>query len=205
MAQIKGYASVSSPYARKVRVAAIETGQPDLIDWQWVGGDERAEVLADINPLGKVPSMVLDTGEPLFDSPVICAYVDSLHDGAKLIPAEGWDRWAVLRLEALGDGLAEAVVAVAQESAKPQEQQTQRVLDRQGGKVVRTLKALNGQAGDFRDPPSMGEIGVACALGYMEYRGVSDGWRADHPALASWYDAICARSSFATTPPTDRD
>ncbi len=204
MAQIKGYASVSSPFARKVRIAAIETGQPDLIDWQWVGGDERAEILADINPLGKVPSVVLETGAPLFDSPVICAYVDSLHDGAKLIPAEGPERWAVLGLEALGDGLAEAVVAVAQEGAKPGDKQTQRVLDRQGGKVARALKTLDGQAGGFRDPPSMGEIAVACALGYMEYRGVAEGWRGDHPALTAWYDSICARPSFAETVPADR-
>ena len=206
MARIKGYASPSSPFARKVRVAAIETGQLDLLEWQPAGsGEERAKILAGINPLGKVPAVVLDTGEALFDSPVICAYVDSLHDGPKLIPAEGWERFAVLRLEALGDGLGEAVVAVAQEAAKPAEKQTAQVIERQGGKVARALGTLNDQAGDFRDPPSMGEIAVACALGYMEFRGVAEGWRGDYPALAVWYDSICARPSFAATLPQARE
>ena len=201
MAEITGYASIASPFARKVRVAEIETGQGGLIDWRWVGGDERAVVLADINPLGKVPSVVLGDGTALFDSPVIAAYVDARHDGPKLIPDAEPERWAVLTLEALGDGLAEAVVAVAQEGAKALDKQTPRVLERQGGKVARAPAVLDSKAAGFSDPPCMGEISVACAMGYMEYRGVAAGWRATHSALAAWYDAIEARPSFAATPP----
>jgi glutathione S-transferase len=174
---MKGFATVSSPFARKVRVAAVETGQPDLIEWHMLSREERPKIVPPVNPLGKVPVVVLETGDVLYDSPVICAYVDSLHDGLRLIPASGPERWRVLRREALGDGLAEAVVAVAQEAAKPKEAQSRRVLDRQGAKVTAALAALDAEAGDFRDPPSMGEIAVACALGYMDYRGVAAGWR----------------------------
>lgn len=201
---MKGYATVSSPYARKVRVAAIETGQPDLIDWRMLSREERPEVVPPINPLGKVPAVVLDSGEALYDSPVICAYVDSLHNGPKLIPAEGPDRWTVLRREALGDGLAEAVVAVAQESQKPSELRSARVIERQGAKVAAALAALDGEAEQFRDPPSMGEIAAACALGYMEYRGVAPDWRGRYERLAGWYAEILTRPSFAETMPDDK-
>ncbi len=200
---MKGYATINSPFARRVRMAAMETGQPDLIDWRMLSREERPVVLPAINPLGKVPVVVLDNGEALYDSPVICAYVDALHDGPKLIPAAGPERWRVLRLEALGDGLAEAVVALAQEGAKAQEQQSPRVLERQGAKVSAALGVLEAEAGAFRDPPSMGEIAAACALGYMDYRAVAAGWRDRHPALAAWYGRIGARPSFAQTLPED--
>jgi glutathione S-transferase len=161
-------------------------------------------VVPPINPLGKVPVVVFDGGEALYDSPVICAYVDSLHGGAKLIPPDGPDRWEVLRREALGDGLAEAVVAVAQESQKSPETRSQRVIERQGAKVAAALGALNDEADAFRDPPSMGEIAAACALGYMEYRGVAADWRGRYGRLAGWYARILERPSFAETMPEDK-
>jgi len=200
---MKGYATINSPFARKVRMAAMETGQPDLIDWRMLSREQRAEMLPAINPLGKVPVVVLDNGEALYDSPVICAYVDAQHGGPKLIPAAGPERWRVLRLEALGDGLAEAVVALAQEGAKAQEQQSPRVIERQGAKVSAALGVLEAEAGAFRDPPSMGEIAAACALGYMDYRAVAADWRGRHPALAQWYGRIGARPSFSQTMPED--
>lgn len=201
---MKGYATVSSPYARKIRVAAIETGQADLIDWQMLSRDERATMMPGINPLGKVPAVVLDSGEALYDSPVICAYVDSLHDGPKLIPPTGPARWRALRREALGDGLTEAVGNVAQESLKPADKQLQRVFGRQGAKVTAALAALEAEAGDFQTPPGMGEIAIACAIGYMDYRGVATGWQKTHPTLAAWYSEINTRPSFSQTMPVDK-
>ena len=198
---MKGYATINSPFARKVRMAAIETGQPDLIQWRMLSRTERAEQVPAINPLGKVPVVVLDSGEALYDSPVICAYMDSRHDGAKLIPAEDNERWRVLGLEALGDGLAEAVIAVALEQAKPEADRSQTVIGRQGGKVASALASLDGQAASFREPVSMGEIAVACALGYMELRNISPSWRDDHPALGGWYRRMGERPSFAETAP----
>ena len=198
---MKGYATANSPYARKVRIAAIETGQPDLIDWQMLSRAERAEQVPAINPLGKVPVLVLGSGEALYDSPVLCAYVDARHDGRKLIPAEEPEHWRVLGLEALGDGLGEAVVAVALEQAKPEGERSQGVIERQGGKVASALAVLEGAVQSFRDPITVGEIAVACALGYMEFRNIAEGWRDKHAALADWYQRMEARPSFAETAP----
>jgi glutathione S-transferase len=196
---MKGYATANSPYARKVRIAAIETGQADLIDWTMMTREERAAQMPAINPLGKVPAVVLEDGSALYDSPVIVEWVDSLHSGPKLIPQSGPERLKVLTLAALGDGLGEAIIAVSLETAKPEPSQA--IIDRQGGKAKSGLAALNTECGSFNDPPKIGEIAVACAMGYMELRGVLAGWRDDCPALAAWYDAINQRPSLAATAP----
>ena len=198
---MKGFATPSSPFARKVRMVAIETGQPDLIEWRMLTREERPKVVPPFNPLGKVPVVVLDSGEALYDSPVICAYVDSTHRGPKLIPDDAAARWRALRLEALGDGLIEAVVAVSQEQGKPDAERSQAVLSRHGGKVASALAALDAEAGTFRDPLTVGEIAVACGLGYLEYRSVSPDWRKDYPTLAAWYQKLADRPSFAETMP----
>jgi len=191
----------NSPYARKIRVAAIESGLGDEVEWVTLTREERAELVPAMNPLGKVPVAVLESGQVLLDSPVICAYVDSLNKGPKLIPESGDERWAVLTLEALGDGLGEAVIGVSQEAQKPDDKRTQGVVDRQAGKANSGLAALDKQAGDFNEPPLMGEISVACALGYMEYRDVVPGWRETYPALSGWYANILKRQSFILSAP----
>jgi glutathione S-transferase len=198
---MKCYITGNSPYARKIRVAAHEAGLGDEIEWQTLTREERAEIVPQFNPLGKVPVAVLDSGQVLLDSPVICAYVDSLNEGPKLIPVYGEQRWAVLTLEALGDGLGEAVIAASQESQKPDDKRTDAVVARQAGKAANAMAVLDKQAGDFNDPPLMGEISVACALGYMEYRDVVPGWRETYPALASWYVEILKRQSFILSTP----
>ena len=116
---MKGYASHNSPFARKVRVAAIETGQGEAIDWTMVDLVDRPAVLGQANPLDQVPVVIQDDGTALYDSPVICQYLDSLHDGPKLYPEAGAARWTALRLEALGDGLGAASAALAGERRRP--------------------------------------------------------------------------------------
>lgn len=198
---MKCYMTGNSPYARKIRVAAIESGLDDEVEWVTLTREERAELVPAMNPLGKVPVAVLESGQVLLDSPVICAYVDSLNKGPKLIPESGDERWAVLTLEALGDGLGEAVIGVSQEAQKPDDKRTQGVVDRQAGKANSGLAALDKQVGDFNEPPLMGEISVACALGYMEYRDVVPGWRETYPALSGWYANILKRQSFILSTP----
>ncbi|NQV82732.1 MAG: glutathione S-transferase N-terminal domain-containing protein [Rhodospirillales bacterium] len=198
---MKCYVTGNSPFARKVRVASYETGLFDEVEWQMITREKRAEIIPGINPLGKVPVAILESGDVLFDSPVICAYVDSLNNGPKLIPEKGAERWAVLTLEALGDGLGEAVIAASQEDQRPGEKRSQGVVDRQAGKTKAALAVLDAAAGDFNDPPLMGEISVACALGYMEFRDVVPGWRDTYPKLATWYVRILKRQSFIRTAP----
>jgi len=199
---MKCYITANSPFARKVRVATYETGLVDEVEWQVITREQRAEIIPGINPLGKVPVAILDAGDVLFDSPVICAYVDSLNNGPKLIPETAEARWAVLTLEALGDGLGDAVIAASQEDQKPDAKRTQAIVDRQTGKATNALGVLDNKAGDFNDRPMMGEIAVACALGYMELRDVVPGWRETYPALSGWYTEILKRPSFIRTAPS---
>ena len=120
---------------RKVRVAEIETGQGDLIDWEMVVMAERPAALAENNPLDKVPVVILDDGSQLYDSPVICEYLDSLHDGPKPIPTGGEARWEVLRLQALGDGLADAAALHGAEMCRPEEFRFEPYIARQLAKI----------------------------------------------------------------------
>ena len=198
---VKGYATINSPFARKARIAAIETGQPGLIDWQMMSREERAEQIPAINPLGKVPVVVLESGAALYDSPVICAWIDSTNSGPKLIPESGAEKWAALQLEALGDGMGEVIVPLSQEMNKAEEARSAAVLTRLTGKLTSALAALDRQAVDFRDPPGIGEIAVVAAMGYVEFTKVNPDWRSAYPALAAWYDEINKRPAFAETAP----
>ena len=198
---MKCYVTSNSPYARKVKVVASETGSYDEVEWLTITREERAEIIPAINPLGKVPVAVLESGQVLCDSPVICAYVDSLVSDGNLIPKSNPERWEVLTLEALGDGLGEAVIAASQENQRPDGKRSQGVVDRQTGKANAALGALNEAAKEFNDPPLMGEVAVACALGYMEFRDVIPGWRDTFADLASWYAGILTRQSFVRTAP----
>lgn len=198
---MKCYFTDSSPFARKIRAACIETGLYDEVEWHMITREQRTEIIPGINPLGKVPVAVLDSGLVLMDSPVICAYVDSLNTGPKLIPEAGEERWAALALESLGDGLGDAVVAAFIEDQRPGEKRSQAVVDRQMGKATNSLASLDARAGDFNDPPLIGEIAVACALGFMEFRDVVPGWRETNPNLAGWYTKILERTSFRRTSP----
>ena len=197
---MKCYVTNNSPYARKVRVVAFETGVYDEVEWETITREERGDI-QDFNPLGKVPVAILDTGDIVCDSPVICAYVDSLTSSRDLIPKSKPKRWHVLTLEALGDGLGEAVIAVSQENQRSNEKRSQDVVDRQTGKIKSALSVLDDAAGDFNDPPLMGEIAVACALDYMEFRDIVPEWRETYANLASWYTGILKRQSFTRTVP----
>jgi len=198
---MKCYVTNNSPYARKVRVVAFETGLYYEVEWKTITREERGDI-QNYNPLGKVPVAILDAGDIVCDSPVICAYVDSLTGGRELIPKSGAKRWHVLTLEALGDGLGEAVIAVSQENQRSNEKRSQGVIDRQTGKIKSALSVLDNAAGDFNDPPLMGEIAVACALGYMEFRDIVPRWRESCAQLGSWYNGILKRQSFTRTAPS---
>jgi glutathione S-transferase len=196
---MKGYGATVSPFTRKVRVAAIETGQPDLIDWEMITMAEKPASLADNNPLDKVPVVILDDGRQLYDSPVICEYIDSLHDGPKLIPEGGDARWEVLRLQALGDGVCDAAVLYGGEMRRPEEFRFQPFIDRQLAKVAAGLDQLEKEADKLAGPLSLAPIAVATGMGYMELRECLPDWRDTRPKLAAWYDEFCRRPSMVET------
>jgi glutathione S-transferase len=204
---MKLYWSSRSPYVRKVMIAAHETGLVGRLDCRRVivsAYAENTDVLP-VNPLGKIPTLVLDDGAALYDSPVICEYLDGLHSGPKLFPASGPARFEALRWLALGDGLLDMLLArMYEERARPEEQRSQKLQDAIAVKLKACLDALEALAPALEGTPvNIGHIALGCALGYLDFRFAGDDWRAGRPALAAWQKAFAARPSVVATEPVD--
>ena len=192
----------ASPYVRKVRVVALETGLMGDIELAEVsvtptGPDAK---LCSDNPIGKIPSLVRDNGDALYDSRVICEYLDGLHNGARLFPENGEARWTAIRRQALADGILDAAVGTRYETfLRPQALRWPDWVDGQMGKVRRSLDALERES--LADTLDIGTISVACALGYLDFRYPDEGWRDARPKLAAWYESFAARPSMIETSP----
>jgi len=201
---MKLYLSPLSPFARKVRIVARETGLAARIEEIPVTVSPvkaNAEV-GRANPLAKVPTLVLDDGSALFDSPVVCEYLDSLHAGRKLFPPAGEARWTALKLQAVGDGILEAAVLARYETAlRPQALQWADWIAGQRAKWHAGLDLLERSGAALAGEPTIGSITAACALGYLDFRYGDEDWRASRPALARWYAAFSARESMRATVP----
>lgn len=183
--------SPASPFGRKVKLAAIELGLMERIEIVPADTNDPAEALRQQNPLGKIPTLVLEDGTTLFDSRVIVDYLDHL-SGGKLIPA-GDARFAQLRLQALADGICDAALLKVYEGRfRPEEGRNANWVAHQDGKVSRGLQALEVLPPTFADRPQIGEIAVACALGYLDLR-FEGTWRTAHPKLVAWLDDFAAR------------
>ena len=155
------------------------------------------------NPLGKIPALVLGDGTALFDSPVICEYLDTLHDGPRLFPADGPERWTALRRQALADGLLDAAILCRYETfLRPEERQWADWIEGQQSKFRRALDALEGEAEDFGDTVDIGTISAGCAADYLDFRSLDDGWRESRPRLAAWLEGFAARPSMQATHPS---
>lgn len=195
--------ATASPFARKVRVLAAETGllaRIELLDTAVLPTTLNERVNA-LNPLGKIPVLLTDDGEALYDSRVICEYLDTLHQGPKLLP-DGVARWQVLRLVALADGLMDAALLARYErAARPAELQWPAWLEGQLGKVQRALTELERQVGQLQGPLDLAQIGVACALGYLDFRFADLDWRTAHPGLAAFQQAFSLRMSMQASAP----
>ncbi len=198
------YHSKTSPYVRKVMVLAHEAGihgriEPVAASASPVG--ETATVAGD-NPLGKLPCLLLDDGGALYDSRVICEYLDSLHDGHKLFPVAGPARWAALRRQALGDGICDAALLRRYETfQRPPERRWDDWMLGQKGKVDRALDALEAEVASFPKSPDIGLIAVAIALAYLDLRFAEDPWRDGRPLLAEWQADFATRPSMRETAP----
>ena len=196
--------SLASPYVRKVRVTAAEKGLDLPLELENVWAAETT--IQRVNPLGKVPCLLLDDGSALYDSRVICEYLDALKPANPLIPAAGKERIAVRRWEALGDGVLDAIVLVRLEEIQrePKERSEKWVL-RQMAKVDAGLavaaKDLGRNAWCVGGSLTLADITLGSALGYILFRYPNIDWRGRHPNLAALYDRLMARSSFSTTTP----
>ena len=191
--------SPNSPYVRKCVALAIQRGIDQQMELWTVGTTDPA--LVAINPLSKVPTLVLDDGTALYDSPVICEYLDSIGDGPRMFPPAGLARWKALRQEALGDGILDATQPRRREIALPQDEGRQTYIALQQGKVKAALAVLEAEADSLGMLTNIGEITIACALGYMDFRYANEPWRPGHPKLEAWYAKVSAMPAMARTVP----
>jgi glutathione S-transferase len=198
---VKIYYSGTSPYVRKVMVCAIVRGIDGRIETHPSNPHASpADLLAD-NPLSRVPCLVADDGTSLYDSPVICEYLDSIGDAPRLFPAVGPARWRALKLQAMADGILDAAVPCRGELAKPKEGARDALIARYKAAMGRTVDALEADLpGSGLD---IGTIAVACALGYLDFRYGAEPWRPVHPKLAAWYDAFAKNGAIAATAPKE--
>jgi glutathione S-transferase len=195
--------SPTSPYVRKVSVVSLETGLDKRIERIPTNVWAPSTDVATDNPLGKVPALITEGGETLFDSPVICEYLDSLHDGLKLFPPPGGARWTALRRQALGDGILDAGVLRRLESGRPESQQSPPWIARQTAAVRRGLDALEDEAEALGGPITIGHIAIGCALGWLDFRCADDDWRENRPSLARWHETFAQRPSMQETVPRE--
>lgn len=184
--------SPASPFGRKVKIAALELGLMDRIEIVAADTTDPTEPLRQQNPLGKIPTLVLEDSTTLFDSRVIVDYLDHLAGGHRLIP-EGDERFAQLRLQALADGLCDAALLQVYETRfRPEDGRNAAWVANQAGKVSRGLASLEAAPPAYPDRPRIGEIALASALGYLDLR-FAGAWRGDYPRLVAWLDSFAAK------------
>lgn len=178
--------SGASPFGRKVKVAAAVLGLMDKIEIRSTDTLDPKDSIRQENPLGKIPALHLEDGTVLYDSRVIVEYLDVLAGGGKIIPSAGADRWRVLRLQALADGLMDAAILQIYEIRFREETKREpKWVEHQAGKVSRALSELEREPPSYGAMPDIGAITVACALAYLDFRFEGQ-WRKDHPKLVGW-------------------
>jgi glutathione S-transferase len=204
MPRMKLYYSATSPFVRKCLASAHELGLRERIDLVPAAPHpvSRDRALVAINPLGKVPTLVTDDGNVLYDSRVICEYLNALGDG-HLMPEKSAQRWRVSCDVALADGITEAAVLVRYETfARPEHLRWKDWIDGQMDKVTCSLAEIEQRADSLGQRIDLGTIAIGCALGYLDFRFAALGWKNTYPKTAAWSERFAARESMlATRPP----
>jgi len=195
--------TVNSPYARKVRIVALE--KHIEVELQEVVLSEPDCPVKNYNPLGKVPVLILDDSDSLYDSRVIVEYLDNRTPLAHLIPHDNGSRTAVRRWEALADGICDAAVAAMLEGRRPEQQQSHANIEKQLEKVTRGLEVLNlditKKKWCVNETFSLADIALGCMLGYLDLRFKHLNWQDKYPNLAKHYSLLIKRPSFKQTMP----
>lgn len=197
--------SPASPYGRKCKMSALVLGLMDKIEVVYANTRDPNDSIKEQNPLGKIPALILGGGEILFDSPVICEYLDVLAGGGRIIPASGMARWKALTLEALADGILDAALLLVYEKRyRPETMHHKPWEDMQQGKIDRALDHLEANLpARVSSTPDIGQITLACALGYLDFRHGGK-WQAARPKLVDWLKAYEASvPAYGETVPHD--
>lgn len=203
---MKLYWSSRSPFVRKVMIAAHELGLAQRLEPipAVVALAQPNDAVMAVNPLNKIPTLILDDGGALFDSTVICEYLDALSGAPRLFPRDPAERWPALRWHALGNGMLDALILWRGERMRPDAQRSDEVLAAFAKKLAASLALLEGEAAALGAAPvAIGAIGVAAALGYLDFRFADLAWRSGRPLLAAWYDGFAQRPSMRATEPHD--
>ncbi len=198
--------SPRSPYVRKVMIAAHEMGLVEEIRTvrTVVGGTTPHAGLMKLNPLGKIPTLELDDGAVLYDSPVIIEYLDSLHTGAKLYPSAWPERLTALRRHALGQGMLDSALPLLGEGFRPPERQSEPHKALWRAKIRASVDALEYEAEALAASPfTVGHLAIGVALGYLDFRFSELAWREGHPKLSAWHATFNARPAVLANPPVD--
>lgn len=193
--------SATSPYVRKVRVAAREKGVQQQIEEILSNPFEREPKLLQANPLGKVPALILDNGQVLYDSPVICEYLDSLSAEPELLPTSE-QRWSVLRAQALADGVLDVAVAIVLERRRPESEQSPAAIKHWQEQIQASVKNMPEQLNAIAGSVNLGHIAMAVALSYLDFRHDELQWRKSAaPELGDWHSEFSGRQSMQDTRP----
>jgi glutathione S-transferase len=193
-----------SPFSRKVRAAAIELGLGDRLDLVFaeVVPGRPNEAFARLNPLRKVPALITDAGETIYDSTVICEYLDALCGGGALIPREPPQRWRVLTNHALAQGMCESIILIRYETwLRPEPVRWPVWVDDHWGKIRTGLGWFEANAAELQEPVNLAHLALGCMLGYADFRWPDHGWRRQFPKVGAWFAGIEQRPSFAQTKP----
>ncbi len=194
--------SPASPFGRKVRLAIAVLGFDNDVKIEAADTTDLNDSVRKQNPLGKIPVLIAEDGTAYYDSRVILDYLDDRAGGGKIVPRDAKARLAALRLQALGDGLLDASILTVYEARwRKTETHEPKWLEHQAGKVSRALASLEAAPPAIDTPPTVGQITIACALGYRDFR-FNGSWRGDHPKLVAWLDSFAAKvPAFAATKP----
>jgi glutathione S-transferase len=194
--------SPSSPFVRKVRIAIALLGFDKDVTIERADTTDPSDSLRKMNPLGKIPVLMIEDGSAVYDSRVILEYLDDRAGGGKIVPRDSKARLAALRLQALADGILDASILTIYEGRyRKAEMHEPKWLELQAGKVSRGLAVLEAAPPPIDPMPNVGQIALACALGYRDFR-FGDGWRGEHPRLVAWLDNFAAQvPAFAATKP----
>lgn len=198
----------ASPFTRKVMIAAIELGLDDRIEirptrWPLTWATQTVPFtagLVDANPIGRIPTLITDDGVALPDSTLICEYLDTQHDGPRLIPQESPLRWEVMNLHAIADGMLEAEILIRAERLRPEHERSAGAIAKQEERIVRCLDAIEAHP-RLDGPVNLGQVAVGAACGYVDFRDWLADFRPGRPRLAAWYAAFAGRPSMTRTVP----
>ncbi len=197
---MKLYTNPSSPFGRKAVISAIETGLDAAMQIVNLNPWESAPELLRVNPLSKIPVLITEDGDSIFDSPAVCDYIDARDGHGRLLPADPAKRLRALRRQALADGILDAAVVILLNRAQKPERVHRGFVARQEQAIDRTLAALESDCGALHDGFNLGHIALVCALDFLSVAQLVD-WKPRHEALAEWLDHMHKRPSVARTHP----